>query len=188
MRCGNVRRILGALAIVSAASACGGSSPTAPAVPSVPVVTGPQVLRITYAGQCAADQRPIFLLLFTRVTVIRSGDEWIASASSPESGSVELRFRQSRPSVVANSMAVEGTIKGVADHVPGLGVGPPMTGARVNFGTDGPSVIDGFAFAPSSLTPVAGASGIGAGTITVTDHEGRTCAGSSFSWGLGPQP
>lgn len=187
MRCAHVRRLLGALAIVCAAAACGDESPTAPALPSVAVAAGPQVLRITYAGQCVADERPIFLLLYTRVTVARSGDEWMASASSPESGSVELRFRQSRPIVVGSSMPIDGTIRGVAAHLPGLGVGPPMTSAQVNFGSDGRSVIDGFAFAPSSLTPVAGVSGIGIGPITVTDTDGRTCAGSNFSWGLGPQ-
>ena len=85
-------------------------------------------------------------------------------------------------------MPVEGSIAGVATHVPGLAAGPPMANASVDFGTDRRSLIEGFAFAPSSLTPVAGVSGIGGGTITVTDAEGRSCSGSTFSWGLGAQP
>ena len=182
-------RGLGVLAIaVAAAGACGDRSPTAPEVPSVVVATGPQVLRITYAGQCPGGERPLFLLLYTPVTVTRDGSEWIARASSPEAGSVELRFRQSRPMVIANSMAVHGTIKGVAAHVAGLAPGPPMANARVDFGSDGASAIEGFAFAPSALTPVGGVSGIGSGAIRATDSDGRTCAGPTFSWGLGVQP
>lgn len=187
MRCTTARRALGIAATVFAAAGCGGGTPTAPALPSIAVASGPQVLRITYAGQCAADGQPIFLLLYTRVTVSHSGDQWIASASSPQSGSVELRFRQSRP-MVTSSMPIEGTITGVAEHIAGLGAGPPLTNASVNFGSIGSSIIQGVAFAPSALTPEAGVSGVGAGPLTVTDGDGRTCAGSAFSWGLGAQP
>src|SRR3990170_8427768 len=181
MRSATGRRILGILAIAFVAGACRNSSPAAPDLPSVVVATGPQVLRITYAGQCVADAGPLFALIYTRVTVARSGNEWVATASSPASGSVELRFSQTRP-VVMTSMLVEGTISGVALHIPDVLPGPPMTNVSVNFGTDGRSVIQGVAFAPSSLTPVAGVSGTGIGTITVNDGQGRSCAGSTFSW------
>jgi hypothetical protein len=174
-----------ALAAAAALSACG-SSPTAPGVPPVAVATGPQVLRVISGSQCVAGGRPVVVLIYARVTVARSGNEWIANASSPESGSVELRFRQSGPSLIAGSMPVQGTIKGVATHVPNLVPGPPMTDARADFGTDARTVLDGFAFAPSSLTPAAGVSGSGSGTFIATDSDGRSCAGASFMWSLAP--
>jgi hypothetical protein len=178
-------RLVGAL-VLGVLSACGHNSPTAPEIPTVPVPTGPRLLRITTAGQCAADGRPIFLLIYSPVTVARSGSGWIASATSPASGTVEVRFQQSRPVITGQSMPVSGTIRGVALHVPDLAPGPPMPNAGVDFGGDGQTALSGFAFAPSTLTPVAEVSGVGGGAITVTDSEGRTCQGSTFSWAVGP--
>ena len=185
-----VRAAFGVLAAACLLSACGGSSPAgpgAPAVPSVVVPTGPQVLRAILQAPCpTVDGRSLLPLTFTKVTVRRGDGEWIASGTSPESGDVELRFRQSDTVVLNGVMRVSGTIKGTAmynvDSPPA-----PTAPTRASFGTDGSTVVSGFVFAASSLTPTPGANGIGSGTVTFSDRDGRSCAGSAFVWSLVPQ-
>ena len=181
-------RALCTVAMASTLWACDGDSPTTPDMPAVMVATGPQVLRLTYQGSCATpDGRPFVPIVYARVVVTRSGNEWIAAAA-PDAGDVELRFHTSGPAVIAGSMPVAGSIKGTAIHNPDLLPAIPQFGARVNFGTDGRTGLNGFAFSPSALTPTTGVSGIGSGTITVSDNDGRSCSGTAFSWGLGSQP
>lgn len=181
------RRTPGLLAVVAALSACGGSgSPITPAMPVV-IATGPQVLRITYQGPCSADDgRPFLPLLYVRVVVTRIGSEWAAAAASPAAGDVELRFHLSGlGGAIPGSAPVEGAVRGTAIHAPELLPGLPPSTARASFGTG--AALSGFAYSPSALTPAAGVSGIGSGPISVSDNEGRSCSGTAFSWGLGPQ-
>jgi hypothetical protein len=130
--------------------------------------------------------RIVIPLTFTRVTVTRGNGEWIAAATSPQSGDVELRLRQSDTSVVNGVMRIAGTVKGTAIYDADF---PPAPASRTSasFGSDGHTTVSGFAFNASSLTPTAGANGIGSGTITFSDTEGRSCSGSAFVWSLGPQ-
>jgi hypothetical protein len=187
MRSGTGRRILGVLA-TAALAACGGSgSPTAPEMPVV-IATGPQILRITFQGSCnSPDGRPFLPLVYSRVVVSRAGNEWVGTAAAPDAGDVELRFHVSGLGALAGSVPVAGAIRGTAIHIPELLPAAPPSTTRVSFGSDGRTALNGFAFSPSSLTPAAGVSGIGSGTITVSDNEGRSCSGTAFSWGLGPR-
>ena len=178
-------RTFGALAMTGALCACEGNSPTEPDMPVV-VTTGPQVLRLTPQATCpSTDGRSIIPLVYVRVVVTRSANEWIAAAAGPEGGDIELRFHASGTVVVAGSMPVAGTIKGTAIHNAELLPALPVSTARANFGTDGRTALNGFAFSPSALTPATGVSGIGNGTVTLSDGDGRSCAGTAFSWGLG---
>lgn len=187
MRSGTGRRILGAFAIASLSACDGSRSPAAPEMPVV-IATGPQVLRITFQGSCnSLDGRPSLPLVYARVVVSRTGNEWVGTAAAPNAGDVELRFHVSGLGALAGSMPVAGTIRGTAIHIPELLPAAPPSSTRVSFGSDGRTALNGFAFSPSSLTPAAGVSGIGTGTIAVSDNEGRSCSGSAFSWGLGPQ-
>ena len=182
-------RTLGTIAMACAVWGCDGSSPTEPDMPSVVVATGPQVLRLTYQGSCTApDGRPFLPFVYVRVVVTRSGNEWIAAAAAADAGDIELRFHASGPVVVSGSMPVSGTIKGTAIHNPELLPALPASTTRVNFGTDGRTGLNGFAFSASALTPATGVSGFGSGTVTLSDAEGRSCAGTAFGWGLGSQP
>lgn len=187
MRSGSGRRFLGAAGI-AAVFGCGGSSSlTAPDMPVV-IATGTQVLRITFRGSCnTPDGRPFLPLVYARVVVSRIGNEWVGTAAAPDAGDVELRFHVSGLGALAGSMPVAGTIRGTAIHIPELLPAAPPSTTRVSFGSDGRTALNGFAFSPSSLTPAAGVSGIGSGTIAVSDNEGRSCSGTAFSWGLGPQ-
>ena len=182
-------RIFGTIAMACAVCGCGGESPTEPDMPPVVVATGPQVLRLTYQGSCLGpDGRPFLPLVYVRVAVTRSGNEWIAAAAGPEAGDVELRFHASGAAVVAGSMPVAGTIKGTAVHNPELLPALPPSTARIGFGADGRTGLNGFAFSASALTPATGVSGFGSGTVTVSDAAGTSCAGTTFGWGLGSQP
>src|SRR5688572_1086658 len=134
------RRTFGTIAIAMACalSGCNGSSPNEPDMPSVVVQTGAQVLRLTYQGSCTRpDGRPFLPLVYVRVVVTRSGNEWIAAAAGPEAGDVELRFHASGAVVIAGSMPVAGTIKGTAIHNPDLLPALPPSATRVSFGADG---------------------------------------------------
>jgi hypothetical protein len=156
-------------------------------MPSVAVPTGAQVLRITYAGRCAAfESRAIVPIVYTRVVVTRAGAGWIAAAGSPAAGDLELRFQPTGASTIAGSMPIQGTIKGVAIHAPDILPSLPAIDTRANFGTDNGTTVSGFAFTVSAISPTGGVGGIGTGTISVSNSTGDTCAGSSFSWGLGP--
>ena len=156
-------------------------------MPSVAVATGPQVLRVTYQGQCAAfESRTIVPIVYTRVVVTRAGAGWIAAASSPAAGDLELRFQSTAASSLAGSMPIQGTIKGVAIHAPDILPSLPAIDTRANFGSDNRTTVSGFAFTVSALSPTAGISGIGTGTVSISNSAGDSCSGSSFSWGLGP--
>lgn len=190
MRSASTSRIVGAVAAAIALSACGGGdSPTAPDMPAVMIATGAQVLRITYQGQCPTfeGRGGFFPFVYTHVTVTRSGSEWIARATSSDAGTVELRIRQSGAGVIAGSMPVQGSIRGVAIHSADLVPGVPPWNTQANFG-DGSATLNGFAFSASALTPAAGTSGVGAGTVTFSDNDSRSCSGSSFVWSLASRP
>jgi hypothetical protein len=171
------------------ASSCGGSS-TAPSVTSgsVAIATGPQVLRLTYTSFiCSVNSAPPNPLLYTRVTVSQVGDEWVAVAATPQSGDLEMRFHRSNASLVAGSMAVEGTIRGQAIHLPELISSLPVWNSRLAFGTDGRTTVTGVAFGPSAQTPTGGVDGTGAGTVTLSGNTGVGCGGLTFSWTLAPE-
>jgi hypothetical protein len=181
-------RVVVALALAAVLAACGGSNPTAPDGGSTPVqiATGPQVLRITFQSPCPAFVEARSLpFVFTRATVTRAGAEWIATASSPASGDVELRFRES-DRALGGFVPVAGTIKGTAIHLPELLPTVPLSEARVGFGSDGRTALSGIAVTVTPTTPVPSISGIGAGTVALSDGAGHSCNGTSFSWGLTP--
>ena len=175
------------LALAGVLAACGGSSPTAPGVesPSIQIATGASVLRIfLQAPACPAflDARTL-PLVYTRVTVARVGAEWIAGASSPAAGDVELRFRESGPAL-GGFVPLAGTIKGSANHLADLLTAMPAWATRVDFGSD--TAITAVAFAASATTPIAALSGMGSGTVTMSASTGQSCSGTFFAWGLEP--
>ena len=174
-------RSLAALAAAGMLAACGGSSPTAPGGQSVAdqIANGVYVLRITSGCTAPGDPR-IFAFLHTRVNLSRSGSDWIATASSPAAGDVELRLRESA-GVPGMSLQVSGSIRGTAIHLPELAT-VPVPDVQVNFGSDGRTGLSGVAFGVTSLTPVAGMDGIGAGTITLRDGAGQSCTTTGFAW------
>ena len=175
--------------VLCLAAGCGGSSTTPSATPAlVAVATGPQVLRVTNTGfTCTINGASVFPMVYTRVTVSRVGSEWRAVAATSAAGDVEIRFHQTGATVIAGSMPIEGTIRGQAIHLPELLPSVPPWNSQMAFGSDGRTTITGFAFGPSSLTPTAGLDGIGSGTITLSDNTGRSCGGTSFSWGMAAQ-
>lgn len=184
-----LRRPLAAAVMFCLATGCGGSSTTPSATPGlVPIATGPQVLRVTNTGfTCTINGASVFPMVYTRVTVSRVGSEWTAVAATPAAGDVEIRFHQTGATVIAGSIPIEGTIRGQAIHLPELLPSVPPWNSQMAFGSDGRTTITGFAFGPSSLTPTAGLDGIGSGTITLSDNTGRSCGGTSFSWGMAAQ-
>jgi hypothetical protein len=156
-------------------------------MPVAAVALGPQVLRVSYLGQCPVfEGRSLLPIVYSHVTVVRTGAEWIATASAPQDGDVELRFHVSGAALVAGSMPVRGTVKGVAIHSPDLAPIPglPPSSGRASFGTDGRTTLEGFAFGPSALTPSAGTSGLGSGAITISDNDGHSCSAATFLWTL----
>ena len=167
---------------------CGSSSPAAPdSGASTIVATGPQVLRATIQTPCAQSSRDFLAMIYSRVTVARSGNEWIATASSAAAGDVELRFHQSSSQVLANSFQVSGTIRGTGIHMPEL-IQAPAWDARANFGTDGRTMLTGVAFAAGFAgATTAGLDGQGSGSIVMSDTAGHSCSGSGFSWSVFPQ-
>jgi hypothetical protein len=174
-------RGLAALAVASVVAACSDSGPTAPGGGSVSdqIAPGAYVLRITSACSAPGDPR-IFAFVHARVNLSRTGSDWIATASSPAGGDVELRLRDSA-GVPGMSLQVSGSIRGTAIHMPELAT-VPLPDARVNFGSDGRTGLSGVAFGVTSITPVGGMDGIGAGSITVSDGAGQSCTTSGFSW------
>jgi hypothetical protein len=174
-------RCLAVLAGSMVLAACSESGPTAPGVPSVAdqIAPGVYVLRITSACSAPGDPR-IFAFVHSRVNLSRSGSDWIATASSPTAGDVELRLRDTA-GVPGMSLQLSGSIRGTAIHMPELAT-VPLPDVRVNFGSDGRTGLSGVAFGVTSLTPVAGMDGIGAGSITVSDGAGQSCTTSGFAW------
>ena len=182
-------RLVVVLALAGVLAACGGASPTAPGSqsPAVLIATGPQVLSISFqTTSCPAflDAR-ILPFLYSRVTVTKSGSEWIATASSPASGDVELRLRES-DGAFGGFVPLAGTIKGAAIHLPELMPSLPLSEARVSFGSDGRAALRAVTYTATPGTPVPAISGRGEGAVVLSDGAGRTCNGTSFSWGLAP--
>ena len=167
---------------------CGSSSPASPESGVATIVaTGPQVLRATIQTPCADFTRNFLGMIYTRVTVARSGNEWVATASSAASGDVELRFHQSASQVLANSFPVSGTIRGTGIHMPELIPAPAWDG-RANFGGDGRTTLTGVAFAAGFAgAQTGGLDGQGSGSIVVSDTAGHSCSGTGFSWSVFPQ-
>ena len=158
------------------------STATSPSESPVAIATGSQVLRVTFGSPCPGAGGGVLVgLVYSRVDVTHAGTEWIARASG-DGGNVEVRVHQSGPSVLAGSMPIAGTITGTAVHMPALLPGVPID-ARIDFGGDGHAVLSGFAFAPPAY-PTSFLDGIGSGTITLSDSAGRSCVGTTFSWGL----
>jgi hypothetical protein len=166
---------------------CGSGSPAAPDPGATTIIaTGPQVLRVSIQTPCAQTSRDFLAMTYTRVTVARSGSDWIATASSAAAGDVALRFHQSSSQVLANSFPVAGTIRGTGIHMPEL-IQAPAWDARANFGTDGRTVLTGVAFgAGFAGAQTGGLDGQGTGSIVVSDTAGHSCSGSAFSWSVFP--
>jgi len=121
-------------------------------------------------------------LVLTRVTVSASGSGWRASSVSSDAGDVALLLQQSRPAVVPGSISLAGSIAGSAIHLPELLTVPPWQ-LRATFGAG--ATLSGVAFAAGSLnSSAAGMDGVGSGPLVLTDAEGNTCSGSSFSWSV----
>jgi len=141
------------------------------------------VLRVT-AGPCRLPNTVPFL--YTAVTVTRGGSEWIAKAASGAAGDVELRIRVSSSNPAAT--LVSGTIKGTAVHMSDIDPGRFPGDTRVNFGDDGRSTLDGVIFPLTPGTTTGAFDGIGTGALVVSNGSGESCSGTTFSWGLFPQP
>ena len=167
-------------------SSCG-STPTAPEGSASRIVAiGPQVLRIGYQSPCTQLGQGVIPLVYTRVNVATSSNEWVATAGSTAAGDVQIRFRQSGQSVISGSMPVIGTIAGTAIHMPEFFPGPAWD-IRATFG--GPASLTGVAFAAGVFgSTTSGIDGTGSGSLTVTDAMGNTCTGTAFSWSIFPLP
>ena len=188
MRIAAALRTPGALAMAWVLSACGGSPSAPDPTNTVEVATGPQVLRLTYQGTCSAfGAGGLIPFIYTRVTVTRTSSQWIAAASSPAAGDVELRFHATGASVITGSMPIQGTIRGTAIHSPDVLPSLPPSDTRATFSTDGGASLSGFAYATTSITPNGGVGGIGSGAVAISNGAGNSCAGSTFSWALGSQ-
>jgi hypothetical protein len=126
-------------------------------------------------------------MIYTRVTVSRSGNEWVATASSAAAGDVDLRFHQSSSQVLSNSFPVSGTIRSTGIHMPELIQLPPWD-ARANFGSDGRTALTGVAFSAGFAgATTGGLDGQGTGSIVMSDTAGHACSGTGFSWSVFPQ-
>ena len=114
---------------VGVLSSCGGSSPIAPSASATNiVVNGPQVLRIV--SRCTQPEQRMVGLVYTRVSVTNSSNEWEATAGSAAAGDIQIRFRQSGQIVILGSMPVAGTMTGTAVHLPELFSGRRGTSGR----------------------------------------------------------
>jgi len=167
-------------------SGCG-SSPTAPEGRAAGIVaTGPEVLRIVYQSPCTGLGQGVVPLVYTRVNVAASSNEWVATAGSASAGDVQIRFRQSGQGVIPGSLPVAGTITGTAIHMPDLFPGPAWD-IRASF--SGSASLTGVAFAAGAFGATAsGVGGAGSGSVAVTDATGNACTGTSFSWSILPVP
>jgi len=175
------------LALVSVAVITGGCgpSPTAPAAGATDiVVTGPQVLRIVPQSSCTQLGQGVIPLVYTRVNVTRSANEWIAAASSAAAGDIQVHFHQSGANVVSGSIPVLGTAAGTAVHMPDLFPGAAFE-LRATFGET--ASLNGVAFVAGAFgATTAGLDGTGSGSFTLTDPTGKTCTGTTFSWSIFP--
>jgi hypothetical protein len=145
---------------------------------------GPKVLRIGYQVPCGQVGQGVLPLVYTRINVAASSNEWVGTADSAAAGDVQIRFHQSGPSVISGAMPVAGTITGTAIHMPELFPGPAWD-VRVTFG--GPASLTGVAFVAGTFGGTgSGLDGQGSGSLTVTDGTGNTCTATSFSWVITP--
>jgi hypothetical protein len=167
---------------------CGGGSPTSPDLGPPIVALGPQVLRITVQSRCTLPLG-VLPMLYTRVTVTRSGNGWLASASNAEAGEVQVRFEPSGGSAIPGTLRVAGTIIGTVVHMPEL-LPVPSGRARATFAPDVRSVLEGIAFTAGALNSTTGGlDGVGTGSFDVTpDAVDQSCTASSFSWSIFPPP
>lgn len=175
-----------ATATLCVLASCRGASPTAPSGTATNiVVNGPQVLRIQV--RCAQPEQGIVGLVYTRVSVTNSSNEWVATADSAAAGDTQIRFHQSGPVVIPGSMPIAGTMSGTAVHLPELLPGSAWD-TRVTF--TGPASLTGVAsLAGIFYSATDGISGVGEGSLVLTSAMGDTCAGSTlFSWSIFPQP
>lgn len=166
-------------------TSCGGASPVAPSATATNiVVNGPQVLRIQV--RCAQPEQGIVGLVYTRVSVTTSSNEWVATADSAAAGDTQIRLHQLGP-VGPGSMPVAGTMSGTAVHLPELLPGSAWD-TRVTF--TGPASLTGVAFVAGTFYHATdGISGVGEGALMLTSAMGDSCAGSStFSWSIFPLP
>ncbi len=122
-------------------------------------------------------------MLYTRVTVSRSGSGWIAVASSAAAGDVQVSLQPSGRAVLAGTLSVTGSISGVVIHMPEL-LNVPTGAVRANFRS--PGELQGVAFTAGSLnSSAAGLDGLGTGTFSVTpENGGEPCSASAFSWSI----
>jgi len=164
---------------------CGGSTPSAPDAAAVGiVVTGSEVLRIVFQSPCTGLGQGVLPLVYTRVNVALSSSDWVASASSPAAGDVELQIRQSGPAA-PGIVPVNGTISGTAIHMPDLF---PLASWNLSVSFSGQTLFTGTAFAANAVpnTTTAGMDGVGNGTVTLTGASGASCSGAAFSWSIYP--
>jgi hypothetical protein len=184
-RRGLFRRAILLLVACSLLGGCG-SSPASPENNATNIVQiGPQVLRIVFQAPCAGLGQGVLPLVYTRVNVAASANEWMATAAGDASGDVQARFHQSGPNVIAGAIAVAGTITGTAIHLPELFSGPAWN-LRVTF--SGQASLQGTAFIAGVFGATApGLDGTGSGSLTLTDAAANTCTGSAFSWSIFPE-
>ncbi|HEX6974434.1 MAG TPA: hypothetical protein VF147_08535 [Vicinamibacterales bacterium] len=163
---------------------CGGRSPVAPESPSSIVVLGPQVLRITPMASCALP-RGVLPMLYTRVTVSRSGDGWVAVAAKDSGGDVQVRFRSTGGINIQGTMRVVGTITGTVVHMPDL-LSVPTGDVRAEFTQT--AALEGVAFTAGALNAsTAGLDGLGTGAFSViAPGTDASCSATSFSWSIFP--
>jgi hypothetical protein len=188
-------RTLSPMFLVGLLFGCSSGSPTAPdGVPStaLQITTGPQVLRVLAQSRTEPPCRlpNTSPMVYTAVTVTRAGLDWMAKATSPAAGDVELRIRM----VASNPAAtlVAGTIKGTAVHMPAVAEAGGLVGmvgeTRMNFGNDGRTTLDGVIFPLTPGTSTGAFDGTGTGSISISDGSGGSCSQTGFSWMLFPQP
>jgi hypothetical protein len=182
-----MRRASG-LVLAATLVGCGGGSPTSPDPGTSIVALGPQVLRITVQSRCTLPLG-VLPMLYTRVTVTRSGNGWQASASGDAAGDVQVRFEPSGGAAVPGTLRVAGTIVGTVVHMPDL-VPVPSGGVRATFASDVRSTLEGIAFTAGALnSTTAGLDGLGRGAFDVTPAGvNQSCTASSFSWSIFPPP
>lgn len=187
-----LRHLLLVLVTVGVFGGCAGSSPTAPSAAGTNaaatniVATGPQVLRIVNRSPCTQLGQGVLPLVYTRVSVTMSSNEWVATASSPAAGDIQIHFHQSGQIVIPGSMPIAGTMAGTAVHMPELFSGPAWN-IRAIFG--GSASLTGTAFVAGVFGSTSvGIDGGGAGSLTLTNATGDTCTGSTFSWSIFPLP
>lgn len=173
------------IALLVMTAACGKSTPTGPEPAPTVLTLGPQFILISQDPStpgCGSTN------VTTALTLTWSGAEWIAAASGPEAGTVELHFRESGSAAGNGPIPVTGTIKGTATHLPQFLGGVPPYVAQLDFGSDGRTTVSGTIIPPGTTTPYPFAivEAHGTGSATATDGAGTVCAGTSFGFTLAP--